>query len=190
MKEITKRQREVLTVIEQFCQEHGYSPSMRELASTLGIQSTSAIFKHIHSLSQKGFLTHQKKSARSIQPTKQNNELENNSISVPIIGSITKGQKLEFFTTEEQIAFPLHLFKKELPSYAFIIRDKSFENEMLCEGDIVAVQAKSDIEAQDKVLAMDATNGITIFKGKTHTEKPLAAQILGVIVAMLRPYQR
>src|SRR6185295_5548759 len=151
----------------------------------------------IHSLAAKGYLKHEEKSARSIQVVDQktsspkiDGEIDRKSTLVPLIGSISKGQKLEFFTTEEHIALPAHFFKKQLPSYAFVVKDRSFESDNLLQGDIIAVQAKNEVEAQDKVLAIEEITGITIVNGNALREKSTQIQILGVIMAMIRSWGR
>jgi repressor LexA len=55
-KELTERQGGVLKTIEGFVLEHGYAPTVRELAKLLGIPNPSAAFKHMTSLEKKGYL--------------------------------------------------------------------------------------------------------------------------------------
>ena len=53
---LTKREREVYDYVVSFWDEMHVSPSMREIASGMGLSSASTVHKHIHSLIEKGWL--------------------------------------------------------------------------------------------------------------------------------------
>lgn len=54
---MTKRQKDVLTAIEEYVEEKGYSPSYRELSEMLGINSASTISTHLEQLKRKGYVS-------------------------------------------------------------------------------------------------------------------------------------
>ena len=63
----TKKQRELLTFIEQFIGEHGYSPSYREVMSGLNYTSVATVALHINNLIRRGHLKKRDHSARSLE---------------------------------------------------------------------------------------------------------------------------
>src|SRR5258706_14416656 len=63
----TKKQRELLTFIEQFIGEHGYSPSYREVMSGLNYTSVATVALHINNLIRRGHLRKRDHSARSLE---------------------------------------------------------------------------------------------------------------------------
>ncbi len=63
----TKKQRELLTFIEEFIAEHGYSPSYREVMNGLRYTSVSTVATHINSLISRGHLRKRDNSARSLE---------------------------------------------------------------------------------------------------------------------------
>jgi repressor LexA len=63
----TKKQREILTFIESFITEHGYSPSYREIMTGLKYNSVATVALHVNSLIQRGHLRKRDHSARSIE---------------------------------------------------------------------------------------------------------------------------
>lgn len=65
----TKKQRELLTYIESFIAEHGYSPSYREIMSGLGYNSVATVALHVNSLLKRGHLMKRDHSARSLEVT-------------------------------------------------------------------------------------------------------------------------
>src|SRR4051812_37515202 len=68
----TKKQRELLTYIEAFITEHGYSPSYREIMTGLNYTSVATVALHVNSLIKREHLIKRDRSARSlevVQPT-------------------------------------------------------------------------------------------------------------------------
>jgi len=63
----TKKQRELLTFIDNFISGHGYGPSFREIQSGLGYRSVSTVAIHIDNLIAKGLLLKRDNSARSLE---------------------------------------------------------------------------------------------------------------------------
>lgn len=63
----TKKQREILTFIELFIGEHGYSPSYREIMTGLNYTSVATVSLHVNSLISRGHLRKRDHSARSIE---------------------------------------------------------------------------------------------------------------------------
>ncbi len=65
--QITPKQRELFEFIKQFIQEHGYSPSYREIATMLGYNSVATVAEHINNLVTLGLIRKTNHSARSLE---------------------------------------------------------------------------------------------------------------------------
>ena len=63
----SKKQRELLTFIEQFIAQHGYGPSYREIMRGIGYKSVSTVAIHVNNLINKGHLRKRTRSARSLE---------------------------------------------------------------------------------------------------------------------------
>jgi hypothetical protein len=63
----TKKQKELLSFIEVFIAEHGYSPSYREIMAGTGHTSVATVSLHVNSLIQRGHLKKRDRSARSLE---------------------------------------------------------------------------------------------------------------------------
>jgi SOS-response transcriptional repressor LexA len=70
----TKKQRELLTYIERFIGEHGYSPSYREIMNGLNYTSVATVALHVNSLIKRGHLRKRDYNARSLEVVKTNEE--------------------------------------------------------------------------------------------------------------------
>lgn len=67
----TKKQRELLTFIEAFIGEHGYSPSYREIMNGLNYTSVATVALHVNNLIKRGHLRKREHNARSLEVVKQ-----------------------------------------------------------------------------------------------------------------------
>ena len=66
----TKKQKELLTFIESFIAQHGYSPSYREIMAGTGHTSVATVSLHVNNLIQRGHLAKRDRSARSLEVVK------------------------------------------------------------------------------------------------------------------------
>lgn len=82
----TKKQRELLTFIENFISEHGYSPSYREIMKGLGYTSVATVALHVNNLLARGHLIKRDHSARSIE----------------VVGSTDKGVSTNYVAPAEE----------------------------------------------------------------------------------------
>lgn len=63
----TKKQRELLSFVDNFISGYGYGPSYREIMRGMGYGSVSTVASHIDGLIVKGFLLKRDNSARSLE---------------------------------------------------------------------------------------------------------------------------
>jgi SOS-response transcriptional repressor LexA len=66
----TKKQKELLTYIENFIAEHGYSPSYREIMVGLNYNSVATVALHVNNLIKRGHVRKRDHSARSLEVIK------------------------------------------------------------------------------------------------------------------------
>lgn len=79
----TKKQRELLTFIEAFIAEHGYSPSYREIMKALDYTSPATVALHVNNLIKRGHIRKRDRSARSLEVVTVSNspKLKSNEIT-------------------------------------------------------------------------------------------------------------
>lgn len=63
----TKKQKALLTFIQNFIAEHGYSPSYREIMTGSNYTSVATVSLHVNSLIKRGHLRKRDRSARSLE---------------------------------------------------------------------------------------------------------------------------
>lgn len=103
----TKKQRELLTFIEQFIGQHGYSPSYREIMRGLNYTSVATVALHVNSLIKRGHLRKRDHSARSIEVVdpKELTKLPSNQITASQEKWLVEKVN-HFFVDAEQAARP------------------------------------------------------------------------------------
>jgi len=67
---MTKRQREVLEFIDNYSKDHGFQPTIRELADGLGISTTNGVACHLKPLRKRGFVNWVDGQSRTLHITK------------------------------------------------------------------------------------------------------------------------
>jgi repressor LexA len=110
----TKKQKEILTYIEQFIAEHGYSPSYREIMNGLQYTSVATVALHVGNLIKRGHIRKRDRSARSLEvvmpSTAQPTPLQTNVVSaaeekwlVAQVERLFSQSESEAFATDQQL---------------------------------------------------------------------------------------
>ncbi|MDB6080838.1 MAG: lexA [Chlamydiia bacterium] len=192
MKNLTKRQAEILTYISTFFLSHGYSPSCRELMQAFGFASVASAFKHMKSLESKGYLQKIDQKWRSLQPVEEPSteskiqKEERIGKRVPIIGALAKGKKMELFAKMEETLAPSSLIKTELPCYGFLIKDDSFLEEHIRQDDLIIIEVRDTAKAGEIIVVTNPEQVVTICNFSKEQE---SEHIHGVLIALLRSYE-
>lgn len=66
MEPLSRRQKDVLQVIEEFLNNQGFPPSIREIANRLGLTGTVSVVQHLNALERKGYIKRSRSSSRGI----------------------------------------------------------------------------------------------------------------------------
>src|SRR2546421_7990520 len=102
----TKKQRELLTFIEAFITEHGYSPSYREIMNGLNYNSVATVALHVNNLIKRGHLHKRDHSARSLEVVKASPSSDSKVVPKQLKTSEEKWlvEKVELFFKEVENA--------------------------------------------------------------------------------------
>ncbi len=93
----TKKQRELLSFIEVFIGEHGYSPSYREIMNGLKYTSVATVALHVNNLIKRGHLRKRDRSARSLEVVTLSEEVKVKTNSVKPGEEKWLVEKVEYF---------------------------------------------------------------------------------------------
>ncbi len=155
MRELTKKQQQILQLIADSVEEYGYPPTYQQLCNTLGISSKNGVKKHIDALVAKGYLEKDSspRGLRIIDPAYKPKTLD--EYSVPLVGHIAAGFPiLAEENVERYVPVPRHLIKSEGRYYALRVRGDSMINAGIFEDDLVIVKASDMAINNDIVVAL------------------------------------
>lgn len=157
---LTKREQEILFIVTSTTQSLGHFPSYRELMHLLGLSSPATVYKHIQNIKSKGYLGEKPDSRRVLSTDNSPSSTEN--ITIAIIGSIAKGEKLHFFTTVSLCNLPGTLISKEYSSYGFVAQNNSFITSHIKQGDLLVVQTRKEPKLEELVLIQHKKEGLQL----------------------------
>lgn len=66
MEPLSRRQTDVLTIINDHLSRQGYPPSIREIANQMGLTGTVSVVQHLNALERKGYIRRSRASSRGI----------------------------------------------------------------------------------------------------------------------------
>lgn len=151
---LTKKQRAVLDTIEKFVSEHGYTPSYREIAESLGLCSPATVHQHIKALCEKGIInTGTNGAARSIELCEPE-PLSPLAIMLPLAGVITAGEPIEAVEQNEAMAVPANFVVDPMNSYVLKVKGRSMIEDGIFDGDYVIVERNHSPRNGDIVVAL------------------------------------
>ena len=158
MKQITDRQKEVFSFIENFTKANDYPPTVREISEHFGI-SLRAVQDHISALQKKGFISTEQKRSRSIRilDDKKQSVPKVFIDKIPILGTIAAGRPL---LCEENLNGYVNLTEPFIRPgknyFALRVRGSSMINAGILEGDLAVIeQTSSAVDGQIVVAVLD-----------------------------------
>ncbi len=152
-KPLTKKQKRTLDYVSSFIEQHGYSPSYREIANGLKLNSVATVAQHIDSLVAKGLLTKGNNSARSLLPVGEVEAatITDSGMRLPILGMIAAGTPIETVSGHpDTLEVPPFMVGKR-NSYVLQVKGQSMINDGIHNGDYVVVQEK-DVPSNGEVV--------------------------------------
>jgi len=165
VKELTKRQNEILTYIKKYMVSHGYPPTIREIGADLGVSSPATIHAHLANLESKGFIKKEDTKNRAIELLVENEYAikDEEVVSVPLLGKITAGSPIEAIERpDEYFSLPAYLIPNNKEVFTLLVSGTSMINAGILDGDIVIVERRNSARNGEIVVAMTDENEVTL----------------------------
>ncbi len=158
MKPLSKRQKSILTFIEDFGGEHHYPPTIREIQDGLDISSTSVVDYNLNVLEQRNLLRRNRNISRGIELVNRSGEFSTNVTRVPIIGQIAAGMPIPVpgDLTEPDFDDSIELGTDMLGNnlqglFALRVKGHSMVDALINDGDVVVLRQQQTCENGDTV---------------------------------------
>ncbi|MDR0386656.1 MAG: transcriptional repressor LexA, partial [Treponema sp.] len=145
MKELTKRQREVLSFIKKCINDH-YPPTVREVADHFDI-SVKGAYDHLAALKKKGCIR-KGRGPRTIELVRAQDEEDlRDFVEIPILGSVAAGIPINVESYwEGTIPVQRSVIKGSDNYYAVRVRGDSMIGAGIMEGDIAVIRQTTIVE--------------------------------------------
>ena len=153
MRELTKRQKEVLSFVANYQKKHSYPPTIREVADHFKI-SVKGAHDHITALNKKGHLKFAEKRPRTMELTHSLNDNESDLIEIPILGKIAAGTPIlaeENYTGS--VKLPRLMVKKNKDYFILMVSGDSMTGAGILEGDMAIIERQESARNGDIVVA-------------------------------------
>jgi repressor LexA len=198
---LTKRQHEIYEYVREFLDEHGYAPSLEEIAGHFGLSSVATVHEHLENLQAKGLLRRDPNRSRAVELVRA----EARAVELPLLGRVAAGRPLEAVAEDETIAVPADLIGRS-ETFALRVQGDSMIDEHIEDGDYVIVERRETARDGERVIALvdgeDATlkslyrepHGVIRLQPANERMEPLLfpaerVKVLGVVIGVLRKYR-
>jgi repressor LexA len=200
---LTKRQREILTFLGSYSEEHGYAPSFEEIAEHFNYNSLATVHEHLSNLERKGYIRRSYNESRAIEILPS--DAYPRAVDLPLLGSVAAGVPIEAVQSAESLAVPEEFVRRNGSHYVLRVRGNSMIDEQIRDGDFVVVNERQRADNGEMVIALVNGNSATVKKyyrerdGRIRLQpanesmQPLYVHendisIQGIVVGVLRRY--
>ena len=162
MRNLENNLKNLMDYIVEFNDQNGYLPSVREMASHIGIKSTSTINYYISILENRNLLkrNQQKNKARAFEIVRETpkfvkyNEYCPEITNIPLVGTVTAGAPiLAVENIESQFGFPEDIFGSE-NLFMLNVTGESMIDAGIYNNDMIVVKKQSTAVNGDIVCAL------------------------------------
>ena len=182
----------ILDFVNQFIQENGYAPSVREIGAAVGLRSTASVSYQLQQLQEKGLLQSSggKGRKRAIVTSQRPGQ-------IPIVGVVTAGMPILAVENQEGT---MH-WEGDPSCFALRVQGDSMVGAGIFNGDIVVVrpqQTANDgqivvarIEDEATVKRLSRKNGQVWLLPENDAYDPIDgtyAELIGLVKAVVRYY--
>ena len=186
---ISDRHRAILRVINDKLASSGFPPSVREIASSVGLASPSTVKHHLDSLESEGYL------AREIPVS----HVEEEGTAIPLVGRIAAGSPI---TAEQHVEDVFHLptsITGRGDLFMLEVSGQSMIDVGIFDGDYVVIRSQNEarngefvaamIDGEATVKELSITDGHVWLLPHNKDYSPIPgdeATILGKVVTVIR----
>ena len=135
-----KKQRQIIEFVEMFIRAHGYSPTLQEIADSIGVKSLATVHEHLSTLMKKGVIRKVSGEVRGIELAEQSVNHVMDGVEVPLFGYIAAGSPIEAIENPSNtITIPGDMAGRK-ETFVLQVRGKSMIEACIDDGDYVVIE--------------------------------------------------
>jgi repressor LexA len=158
MRKLSDRQNRILEFVQEYTNDHGYPPSIREIGQAVGISSTSVVDYNLRALERGGMILRDREVSRGLRTVGQATATRPLMARIPIVGRIAAGEPIEALEQHDDY---LELGAGTVPDgcYALQVKGKSMIEDLIDDGDLVVIRPQETANNGDIVVALLMSQG-------------------------------
>ena len=201
---LTPSEKRTFKFIQQYFMEKGYSPTLREIAKGIGINSRGVVHRYLKSLESSNLVNISSNRKRGIRLNPEANENIPLAPTIPLLGRIAAGQPIEAIEGRDEINLADFIMNSD--RFALQVTGDSMMEAGILDGDTVIIKHQNIANNGDIIVALidgiEATlkrlkrlpDGMVLLVPENKlmeiiAYEPERVQIQGVVVGQLRSYQ-
>ncbi|MDR1637430.1 MAG: transcriptional repressor LexA [Treponema sp.] len=154
MKELTQRQKEVLSFIAGYISQHNYPPTIREIGDFFSI-SVKGAHDHVTALKKKGVLKQADKRSRAMELVGEGRTSLNRLVEIPLLGTVAAGVPvLAEENWDGTVQINDALLKKNRKYFALRVRGDSMVGAGIMDGDTAVIEKQPVVKNGEIVVAV------------------------------------
>ncbi len=159
-----KRQKQIVDFLSQYIQKNGYSPTLQEIANSLGVSSLATVHEHLQALQRKKVIKKFEGAVRGIELLDRTYLRINDSVDVPFLGFIAAGSPIEPHSDPNAIfKISPEMVTGKRRSYVLQVKGLSMIEDHIADGDFVVIEETKEVQNGDIVVAL-LDNGLATLK--------------------------
>ena len=180
----------ILEFVNEFVQEYGFAPSVREIGAAVGLRSTASVSYHLQQLQEKGYLQ-----SPGVKGRKRAIVTSQRPGQIPVVGVVTAGLPILALENQEGTI----AWEGDPKCFALRVRGDSMINAAILDGDMVVVRPQANADDGQIVVARigdEATvkrlrrrSGEILLMPENEAYAPIdgsEAEIVGIVKAVIR----
>jgi repressor LexA len=159
-----KRQKQILDFIKQYIEKYDYSPTLGEIAESIGVSSLATVHEHLGALVQKGVIRKFQGAVRGIEVIDQKISQTLKGIELPVLGFIAAGQPIMTYTDPNAtVNVPSSMISGKKRAYVLQVKGDSMIEDGILDGDYVIIEEQAMAQNGEIVVAL-LDNGLATLK--------------------------
>lgn len=152
-----RRQKQILEYIRKYIDKYGYSPTLGEIAESIGVSSLATVHEHLQALVNKGIIRKFEGAVRGIEVLDNHIASELKNIELPVLGYIAAGQPIMPYTDPDatiSVAPNSINLSDRRRSFVLQVKGDSMIEDGILDGDFVIIEETSLAHDGDIVVAL------------------------------------
>ena len=150
-----KKQKQILDFISQYIQINGYSPTLQEIADSMGLSSLATVHEHLQALERKNIIKRYDGAVRGIEIVDSSVNANLSAVELPLIGYIAAGEPIEAIENDlTTVLVSSDMVSKSKRCFVLQVKGSSMIDEGIMDGDYVVLKQQETAENGQIVVAL------------------------------------